>query len=255
MIFRHALAVFMLFCAFNSNAQECQRPIAPDIAGGRYIALQKRAAYATFIADECGFENDLQKKYRALVNMAFEDSVKSQQQGMDDFMAKKKEFSNDANLLGIGKRCLIESGKTRVFISEVSDDIAAYIAILTRYKTQVGEWNSCQAQQQAVANAQAYRQFEESAKRKAVADIEAGFRNSLAKPDTYVLMLKNVSNQPANFQLRCYQTNGMNRIFSIAILPGNSTEIGFLEGWYGNFVPGEYCQAFYKDEQIWQVNR
>ncbi len=91
------------------------------------------------------------------------------------------------------------------------------------------------------------------ARRKAAADCEAGFRGSLMKEGTYVLVLRNVSGQTADFKLRCYTTSGSSKTFNIAISPGESYELGYLEGWPGNFVSGEYAEAYFGDEKIWIV--
>ncbi len=91
------------------------------------------------------------------------------------------------------------------------------------------------------------------ARRKAAVDCEAGFRRSLSKEGTYVLVLRNVSGQTADFKLRCYTTSGSSKAFNIAISPGESYELGYLEGWSGNFVSGEYAEAYFNDEKIWTV--
>lgn len=243
----------------TAAAQQCQRPSAPDIGGDRYKALQKRAAYAAFMSDECGFESDVQKKYYSLVKLAFDDSIENQQRNMDDFKSRKKQFSDGASFIGVKKRCLLEKGKTRSLVNEAGDDISNYmdtvISLRQRHSEEMADWNNCVAKQKAAADAEAYRQSEEFARKKAVEDIEAGFRGSFAKEGTYVLQLRNVSGQTADFQLRCYQTNGNYKTFPIALSPGGSTEIGYLEGWPGNFVSGEYCQGVYKGEALWRVTK
>jgi hypothetical protein len=257
--------VVFLCCVLESNA-ECLRPSQPDIAGEQYKALQKRAAYAAFLADECGFENDIQKKYSSLVKMAFDDSVETQQRNISDFKSRKKEFSDDASFLGVKKRCIIETRKTRALVTEVSDDISDYMDVIAsmrrKYHEKMDEWSSCQIRQQAAeeaakaaADEEAYKRSEEYARKKAVEDVEAGFRGSLMDEGTAVLTLRNASNQTADFQLRCYQTNGHYKTFLIALSPGNSTEIGFLEGWPGNFVSGEYCEALYRGESLWKITK
>lgn len=266
-IYRAAIIASLTALQFGTAlAQQCQRPSPPDIAGDRYKALQKRAAYAAFLADECGFDNDVQKKYTSLVKLTFDDSIESQQKNMDDFKSKKKQFSEGANFIGIKKRCIFETGKTRAFVNEAADDVSGYIDSVSSMRRKHIEnmevWNSCLARQKAaedaakaVADAEAYKRSEEYARKKAVNDVEAGFRGSFSKEGTYVLSLRNVSNQTADFQLRCYQNNGNYKTFPIALSPGASTEIGFLEGWPGNFVPGEYCQALYRGDSLWKITK
>ena len=261
----------------QSLAQSCSRPAEPDVSGEKYRALQKRAAYAAFLAEECGFDNEVSKRYQSLVRMAFESSSEAQQKSLEEFRARKRQFATDASFVGVKKRCLIDTGKTRSFVNDVADDISGYADTITstrkRYSEKMEEWNLCLARQRAAeeaakaqqeaANAaaraqqeaEAYRRSEEYARKKAVEDMEAGFRGSLMESGTFVLRLRNVSNQTADFQLRCYQNNGNSKTFPIALAAGGTQEIGFLEGWSGNFVSGEYCNAIYKGDVLWKVTK
>lgn len=109
------------------------------------------------------------------------------------------------------------------------------------------------ARQERLAAAQ--QQADAMQRRKAVQDLEAGFRTSLAIENTAVLQLRNPSGSQAAFQLRCYLTNGNYSTFAVAVAPGETKEIGFLEGWEGNFVSGEYCTAQYDGQALWRVRR
>jgi hypothetical protein len=109
------------------------------------------------------------------------------------------------------------------------------------------------AQQEQLA--MALRKAETDQRRKAVEDLEAGFRTSFAIENTAVLQLRNPSGVTADFQLRCYTVGGNQRTFAIALVPGQVKEIGFLEGWDGNFVRGEYCTAQYEGQSLWRVRR
>jgi len=242
------------FCG-QTLAQSCARPPEPEVAGERYRALQKRAAYAAFLAEECGFDNEVAKRYQAMARLAFEDSSEAQQKSVDEFRSRKRAFAEDASFLGVKRRCLISTGKTRAFVNDVANDISAYsdfiVSSRKRYSERMEEWNVCLAREEA----EAYRRSEEYARKKAVEDIEAAFRSSLMQSGTFVLTLRNVSNRTADFQLRCYQNDGKYKTFQIAIPAGGTQEIGFLEGWPGNFVPGEYCNAIYKDEVLWKVKK
>lgn len=270
-------AVAIALILNNAYAQQCVRPAQPDVASDKFRALLKRAAYASFLSDECGFENEIQKRFGALMKVAFEDSVDSQQRGMEEFRARKKTFAADAGFIGIKKRCVLQTGKTRSLVNDIADDVSSYSDSVTqmrrRYIEKLDEWNVCVARQKAAedaaraqavaaetaakeaAAAEAYRRSEEYARQKAVQDVEAGFRGSLMESGTYVLRLRNVSNQTADFQLKCYQTSGRYKTFPIALSPGNTSEIGFLEGWPGNFVTGEYCEAIYKGDVLWKVTK
>ncbi|MFQ1802958.1 hypothetical protein ACK36F_11095 [Aeromonas veronii] len=260
----------------QSLAQSCSRPSEPDISEN-YRALQKRASYAAFLAEECGFDNEVSKRYQSMIRMAFELSPEAQQKALEEFRARKRQFATDASFIGIKKRCLIDTGKTRAFVNDAADDVSSYEDTITstrkRYSEKLEEWNVCLARQRAAeeaarakleaANAaaraqqeaEAYRRSEEYARKKAVEDIEAGFRGSLMESGTFILRLRNVSNQTADFQLRCFQNNGNYKTFPIALPPGGTQEIGFLEGWPGNFVSGEYCNAIYEGEALWKVTK
>ncbi len=271
-----AAAMAAFFCG-QTLAQSCSRPPEPEVAGEKYRALQKRAAYAAFLAEECGFDNEVAKRYQAMARLAFESSTEAQQKSVDEFRSRKRAFAEEAGFLGVKKRCLIETGKTRAFVNDAADDISSYSDLIAssrkRYSEKMEEWNVCLARQRAAeeaaraqqeaANAaaraqqeaEAYRRSEEYARKKAVEDIEAGFRGSLMESGTFVLRLRNVSNQTADFQLRCYQNNGNYKTFPIALPAGGTQEIGFLEGWPGNFVSGEYCNAIYKGDVLWKVTK
>jgi hypothetical protein len=259
------------------QAQQCSRPAQPEVAGEKLRILQKRAAYAAFLADECGFENEVQKRFGTLVKTAFSDSSEEQQRNIDEFRTRKKTFASDAGFLGVKKRCLLETGKTKAFVNDAADDISGYTesigSMRRKYTEKLEEWNVCVARQKAaeeaaraqaiaaetaakaVADAEAYKRSEEYARKKAAQDVEATFRGSLMESGTFVLRLRNGSSQTAEFQLRCYQNNGNYKNFPIALAPGGTTEIGFLEGWTGNFVSGEYCEANHKGEGLWKVTK
>ena len=152
-------SAFFIFYAKDGHAETCQQPSPqPDVAGTRYKALQKNAAYAVFMADECGFDNDIQKKYNALVKTIFDDQ-EDQRQGMEEFKSKKHKFSDEAGFLSIKKSCYLDTGKTRALVNEASDDISSYmdeiITIRQKYQKEVSDWNNCQAQERAAQKAKA----------------------------------------------------------------------------------------------------
>jgi hypothetical protein len=108
------------------------------------------------------------------------------------------------------------------------------------------EYNNCYAKQQV-------EQSEDYARRKAIEDLEVRWRKSFMEENTWVLNLTNVSNRTADFVLQCYQTNGNHKSFRMAITPGQTKKLGFLKGWQGNFVTGEYCKAVFNDETLWTI--
>lgn len=265
---KSTLVIFLLTALLAETAygQQCVRPTQPDVTGEKFRALQKRAAYAAFLSDACGFENDVQRRFSTLVKLAYEDSTESQQRALDEFRARKKVFADDASMPGKIKRCTFETAKTRSLTNDVAEDISIYADSINQlrktYLDKKEEWNSCVERQRAaellakqIADAEAYRNSEDYARKKSVEDIQVGFRASFSESGTYVLVLRNPSNQTADFQLICYTNSGASKAFPIALTPGASTEIGFLEGWTGNFVAGEYCRAAYKGEFLWRVTK
>jgi hypothetical protein len=91
------------------------------------------------------------------------------------------------------------------------------------------------------------------AARRAVQEVERSWRNAAVGDNRYVLRLRNGNPVGAQFQLRCYQVNGSYRSFPLRLAPAESTEIGWWQGWQGNFVVGEYCNAMFNEEMLWTV--
>jgi hypothetical protein len=78
-------------------------------------------------------------------------------------------------------------------------------------------------------------------------------RNSLIGDGTKVLVLRNPTPYPASFDLRCHTRNDVSqKTFSVIIPAGGEKNIGFLQGWCGNFKAGERCEAYVDGERMWQ---
>jgi hypothetical protein len=87
----------------------------------------------------------------------------------------------------------------------------------------------------------------------AVSGLQVGMRNSALGDGTKVLVLRNPTPYPASFDLRCHTRNDVSqKTFSIIIPAGGEKEIGFLQGWCGNFKRGERCEAYVDGERMWQ---
>ena len=89
--------------------------------------------------------------------------------------------------------------------------------------------------------------------RQGVEAIEVGFRRSIADESTMVLVLKNLKTYSLDFDLKCYTTNGRSKTIFVSIPAREATEIGFLEGWSGNWVTGERCEAYLDGKRLWSV--
>jgi uncharacterized membrane protein len=88
----------------------------------------------------------------------------------------------------------------------------------------------------------------------AVAGLRVSFRPSLLEDGSSVMQLHNGSAAVANLTLKCYTRSGQSATMSIRV-PGNGmSEVGFMQGWAGNFVAGESCEAYHgRDEFVWRV--
>lgn len=88
--------------------------------------------------------------------------------------------------------------------------------------------------------------------RQAVKDLEVGTRPSLLGDGTQVLVLRNTKRYPADFDLTCYtRGDGEKKTFMVNIPPRSEKHVGFLQGWCGNFKPGERCEAHCDGELLW----
>lgn len=252
-------SIFMYVTSANISAfaQYCSEPKPRDMSKEkeRYRALQKRAAYAAFLGEACGFDNEVKNKLSSLSGGLNE-----------EFTAQKRRFVEGSNFLSIKKRCILEEQKTKLFLNDVADEITSFERELQKIdqdeNSKAASYRDCLDQKRIADQIEMdrikqieYERSEEFARKKAAQDVEAGFRSSLSKEYTYVLVLRNVSNRTADFQLKCYQNNGNYKTFPIALTAGTSTEIGYLEGWPGNFVSGEYCQAIYQGNVLWRVTK
>jgi len=88
--------------------------------------------------------------------------------------------------------------------------------------------------------------------RQAVKDLEVGTRPSLLGDGTQVLVLRNTNRYPADFDLTCYtRGDGAKKTLMVNIPPRSEKHVGFLQGWCGNFKPGERCEAHCDGELLW----
>ena len=109
-------------------------------------------------------------------------------------------------------------------------------------------------EERAILEENQRRESEKIASLKVVDDLEVGFRNSLLENGTKVLRLRNGGGIRANFTLKCFQANGASRQFNMSIGSGETEEIGYQQGWSGNFVTGESCKVYYGDKFRWSVD-
>ena len=87
--------------------------------------------------------------------------------------------------------------------------------------------------------------------REAICDVRVRMRRSLLDQNTQVMMLRNVHPHYISFNLRYYKRSGQSSLLPISIEGSKTTEVGFVQGWTGNFVSGERCEAYFYGEQLW----
>lgn len=142
-LLRNFILVTSIVAATSSQlalaARSCSEPQRQDTGGDKLRALGKRAAYASFLSDECGFSSDIHRKYADLVKAVYTDSQNQQQQYINDFKGRKRTFSQEANFIGIKKRCLLETGKTRAFVNEAGDDVTSYFESTVAVQQQISK--------------------------------------------------------------------------------------------------------------------
>jgi len=89
--------------------------------------------------------------------------------------------------------------------------------------------------------------------RDAAKTLRVGWRRSALDPDTQVMRIYNDRGVSVGLQLQCHTRTGASKWLAVTAPANGVAEVGFLEGWPGNFIPGEYCDAFYGSERVWSV--
>lgn len=87
--------------------------------------------------------------------------------------------------------------------------------------------------------------------RQLIKDVRVSFRSSLLDPRTKVMLFRNNSKKNVSFRLKCYTTRGNFKTFNISVMARGTSELGFVQGWDGNFISGEYCEAYHRNEKLW----
>jgi len=88
--------------------------------------------------------------------------------------------------------------------------------------------------------------------RTAVTELNVETRPSLFGDGTQVLVLRNGGHDSADFDLTCYTAgDAAKKTFMVTIPPRSEKHFGFVQGWPGNFKPGERCEAYADGELLW----
>ncbi len=80
--------------------------------------------------------------------------------------------------------------------------------------------------------------------RQAVRAMELETRPSLLDDGTSVLRLRNVRPLALDLDLTCYRGT-FSKTMDVTLAALGTEEVGFLEGWTGNFVAGDRCEIYY----------
>ena len=89
----------------------------------------------------------------------------------------------------------------------------------------------------------------------AIDAVSVSWRESFAVDNTWVMRLHNDMSASVSFTVKCYSRSGSySQSFPVTISAHGFTEIGFLEGWPGNFTRGERCYAYHGDERVWRAD-
>lgn len=86
--------------------------------------------------------------------------------------------------------------------------------------------------------------------RQGIKALKVGWRRSLMDENTLVLRLTNTKPYSVDLDLKCYTRSNSSKMLFVSVPARGTKEIGFLEGWTGNFVTGERCEAYYDDEKL-----
>lgn len=242
----------------------CTEPEKVNFDIAKYDALIKRAAYASFLAEECHIVNDIDKLNESFHAYALSNGYVSK----SIFREKRRFFKNDSNIWSVFKRCYLIKSETVAFIDEVESALKNAMRWTMestgKYNQKNSEFKNCQAQknQEEIDKANESLRIsllssDENARKQAVTNLRVGFRNSMNSDYSGTAVLRLINNEPytAEFRLRCYTTSGKYSDFNFVIPSGEEKELGYLQGWDGNFVSGEYCEAYYKNEFQWKITK
>ena len=88
----------------------------------------------------------------------------------------------------------------------------------------------------------------------AIAGLRVSWRTSLLDERSAVMQLHNAQPLAFGLTLKCFSPMGFSKTLEIAVPPSGIAEVGFLQGWPGNFIAGESCQAYDGNEAVWRVD-
>jgi uncharacterized membrane protein len=87
----------------------------------------------------------------------------------------------------------------------------------------------------------------------AIAGLRVSFRPSVLNDGSHVMLLNNPAANRADVTLKCFTHSGQSKTMAIQVPAYGMSEVGFMQGWAGNFVAGESCEAYHGDEFVWRT--
>jgi hypothetical protein len=120
-------------------------PERSRIDNKQFTKLSSRAAYSAFIGDACSITHSIPEQIRKIINFVYP-TAEEQQQQIAAFTKKKSDFANNAQTIGIWKRCYLDAGKTRVLVSDVGRELDDFYKVanswLNEFETQHAQWQN-----------------------------------------------------------------------------------------------------------------
>lgn len=91
--------------------------------------------------------------------------------------------------------------------------------------------------------------------REAVGNLTYSYRSSTwFDYKSWVLVLHNPSRRSVDITVRCFTRNGNSADIRVSILAGGAAEVGWVQGWDGNFVEGEHALVIYEGQIIGRID-
>jgi len=171
MKFIKPLTVIVLLVASQQSlfAEECANPLKADVMQDYFNNIQRKAAYASFLEDECGIENGVRRNYSDMLVATFDDidilrkpltpkrnSIEQQQEELGQFEALKRNFSKEVGFLHIKKLCLVDTNKTKALINDATHSILEYLVDLNKIKFDYVAYKDCMKNNRATPSENGY---------------------------------------------------------------------------------------------------
>ncbi len=90
--------------------------------------------------------------------------------------------------------------------------------------------------------------------RQGVAELQVSWRYSTLEDGTMVMRIHNNRPTTVDLQLKCFVRGGGSKVLPVSVAGKSISEVGFMQGWPGNFVTGERCEAYYGSELVWNAD-